>query len=77
MKLACFGRVPWLSYSLYPSWGGRRSSPRPVLITHLTGLQLGLIVAGGLAYTIGFPVLLAKRPDPWPTRVRLPRGLAL
>ena len=21
----------------------------------------------GLAYTIGFPVLLVRRPDPWPT----------
>ncbi|MCP4960299.1 MAG: hypothetical protein GY925_13655, partial [Actinomycetia bacterium] len=23
-------------------------------------------VIGGLAYTIGFPVLLLRRPDPWP-----------
>jgi hemolysin III len=23
-------------------------------------------VGGGLAYTIGYPVLLLKRPDPWP-----------
>ena len=25
-----------------------------------------MILAGGLAYTIGFPVLLVKRPNPWP-----------
>jgi hemolysin III len=67
LKLACFGRVQWLSYSLYPIMGWAAVIAAPVLITHLTGLQLGLIVAGGLAYTIGFPVLLAKRPDPWPT----------
>ena len=67
LKLAWFGRVNWLSYSLYPIMGWAAVIVSPVLITHLTGLQLGLIVAGGLAYTIGFPVLLAKRPDPWPT----------
>ncbi len=39
----------------------------PVLADNLSDLQLGLIVAGGLAYTIGFPVLLIKRPNPWPT----------
>ncbi len=67
LKLACFGRVNWLSYSLYPIMGWAAVIAGPVLVTHLTGLQLALIVAGGLAYTIGFPVLLAKRPDPWPT----------
>ncbi len=39
----------------------------PALVDSLTGLQFGLIVAGGLAYTIGFPVLVTRRPDPWPT----------
>ena len=39
----------------------------PVLVDSLTGLQLGLIVAGGVAYTVGFPVLLTHRPNPWPT----------
>ena len=38
----------------------------PALASHLTRVQLGLIVAGGVAYTVGFPVLLLKRPDPWP-----------
>jgi hemolysin III len=38
----------------------------PALVDHLSASQLALIVAGGLAYTIGFPVLLTRRPDPWP-----------
>jgi hemolysin III len=67
LKLACFGRVQWLSYSLYPLMGWAAIIAGPVLITHLTGLQLALIVAGGIAYSIGFPVLLVRRPDPWPT----------
>ena len=38
----------------------------PALGSSLTLGQLALIVGGGLAYTIGFPVLLLRRPDPWP-----------
>jgi hemolysin III len=38
----------------------------PVLVDHLSPVQLALVVGGGLAYTIGFPVLLLRRPDPWP-----------
>ena len=38
-----------------------------MLIDHLTPFQFGLILAGGVAYTVGFPVLLLRRPDPWPT----------
>ena len=39
----------------------------PVLVTSLTGTQLALIIAGGVAYTVGFPVLLTHRPNPWPS----------
>jgi hemolysin III len=38
----------------------------PALASHLSPLQLGLVVAGGVAYTVGFPILLVRRPDPWP-----------
>jgi hemolysin III len=67
LKLTCFHRAKWLSYALYPIMGWVAVIAAPVLIAHLTPLQLGLIAAGGLAYTIGFPVLLVRRPDPWPT----------
>lgn len=66
LKLFAFGRVPWLGYVLYPALGWAAVIAAPVLLTHLTPWQLGLIVAGGLAYTIGIPVLAARRPDPWP-----------
>jgi hemolysin III len=39
----------------------------PVMVDHMTPLQLALIVGGGIAYTIGIPILLLRRPDPWPT----------
>ncbi len=38
----------------------------PALVDHLSAIQLGLVVAGGLAYTVGFPILMLRRPDPWP-----------
>ena len=66
IKLAPIRRLHGLGYALYPIMGWAAVLAAPALRDHLTGSQLGLIVAGGLAYTIGFPVLLLKRPDPWP-----------
>jgi hemolysin III len=66
LKLFAVRRLQWLTYALYPIMGWAAVFAGPVLADHLTGLQLGLVVAGGLAYTIGFPILLLRRPDPWP-----------
>lgn len=67
LKLAWFHGARYVSYALYLVMGWVAVIASPVLIDSLTALQLGLIVAGGLAYTIGFPVLVRRRPDPWPT----------
>jgi hemolysin III len=56
-----------VSHSLYVVMGWVAIVAMPVLIDNLTGVQLGLIIAGGVAYTIGMPVLLTRRPNPWPT----------
>ena len=66
LKLTAYQRLGWLGYALYPIMGWAAVVAAPALATHLTAGQLGLIVAGGLAYTIGFPVLLKRWPDPWP-----------
>ncbi len=66
LKLAFFHGARYVSYSLYLVMGWVAIVATPVLVDSLTGLQFGLIVAGGLAYTIGFPVLVTRRPDPWP-----------
>ncbi len=66
IKLAPIRRLQWLGYALYPIMGWAAVVAAPALTSHLTPLQLGLVVAGGVAYTVGFPVLLLKRPDPWP-----------
>lgn len=38
----------------------------PRLVTELSSLQLALVVAGGVFYTLGAIVLLRRRPDPSP-----------
>jgi hemolysin III len=67
LKLVFFHGARYVSYALYIVMGWVALAATPVLVDSLTGLQFGLIVAGGLAYTIGFPVLIVRRPNPWPT----------
>jgi hemolysin III len=66
LKLAWFHGARRVSYSLYLVMGWVAIFAAPVLVDSLTSLQLGLLVAGGVAYTVGFPVLVLRRPDPWP-----------
>lgn len=67
IKLVAFRKLSWLSYALYPIMGWCAIVAAPAIRDHLTPLQLALIVAGGVSYTVGFPVLLLRRPDPWPS----------
>jgi hemolysin III len=66
LKLGFFHGARIVSYSLYLVMGWVAIIAGPALVANLTGLQLGLMITGGLAYTIGFPVLVRRRPDPWP-----------
>jgi len=66
IKLAAIQRLQWLAYALYPIMGWAAVIATPALRSSMSTPQIALVVAGGLAYTIGFPVLLLKRPDPWP-----------
>lgn len=67
IKLGGIRRLYWLGYALYPVMGWLLVIASPVLIDSLTATELALIVTGGLAYTLGFPVLLVRRPNPWPS----------
>lgn len=66
LKLGFFHGARKVSYSLYIVMGWVAVLAAPVLIENLTSLQLGLIIGGGIAYTMGLPVLLSHRPNPWP-----------
>jgi len=67
MKVAAFDKISWLSHALYPIMGWAAVATAPVLIDSLTTFQLAFMVAGGLLYSIGIPVLFLQRPNPWPT----------
>jgi hemolysin III len=67
LKLVFFHGARYVSYSLYIVMGWVALVATPVLVDSLTGTQLALIIAGGVAYTVGFPVLLTQRPNPWPS----------
>ena len=66
IKLAAIKRLEWMAYALYPVMGWAAVAATPALRTSLSMVEIGLIVGGGVAYTIGMPVLLLRRPDPWP-----------
>lgn len=66
MKLSGRRRFHVWASALYLIVGWTAVAAAPALVDHLTAAQLGLVVAGGVAYTAGFPVLMLRRPDPWP-----------
>jgi hemolysin III len=66
MKLSGKRRLHVYASSLYLIMGWVAVAAAPALVDHLSAIQLGLVVAGGLAYTVGFPILMLRRPDPWP-----------
>jgi hemolysin III len=66
IKQFAFERFRVLEYSLYPILGWILVVAAPVLLRHMTAVELSLLLAGGLLYTIGIPVLVRERPNPWP-----------
>jgi hemolysin III len=66
LKNVAFDRFRPLQYALYPALGWAAVIALPVMYNRLTGTQLFFLVAGGLLYSVGLPVLLTKRPNPWP-----------
>ena len=66
LKAFAWNRGKVISYVLYLVMGWAAMVALPVMATHLSGLQLTLVITSGVAYTVGVPVLLLRRPDPWP-----------
>ena len=65
-KLVAFDRAQAVGWTLYLVLGWAAIITAPVLIRHLTGVEIALIVAGGLIYTAGSVVLALGRPNPLP-----------
>jgi hemolysin III len=66
LKVTAFDRMKVLNYALYPILGWTAVAALPVLVHRLSPTQLGFLIAGGLLYTLGIPVLVRRRPNPWP-----------
>ena len=66
LKLTAFNKMSWVGYAIYPIFGWLPISIFPSLAAHVDGWVLGLVIAGGLIYTLGLPILLVHKPDPWP-----------
>ncbi len=66
LKLFAFDRLKTLEYALYPVLGWIVVVAAPVLWRGMTTVELTLLVTGGVLYTVGIPVLVRGRPDPWP-----------
>ena len=66
LKTAAFHRFPVLRHALYPILGWTAIVAMPMLLQRLSSAQFAFMIAGGVMYTVGIPILLRKRPDPWP-----------
>jgi len=66
LKQFAFERLKMLEYALYPMLGWAAVVATPALLKGLTTVELSLLVAGGVLYTVGIPVLVFEKPDPWP-----------
>ena len=59
-------RLRVLGFALYPVLGWTLMAAMPELARNVSGSQLALILAGGIIYTVGIPILFIGRPNPWP-----------
>ena len=66
IKQFAFQKLKVLEYALYPILGWILVVAAPVLLRSMTPVELSFLLAGGLLYTVGIPVLVRERPDPWP-----------
>ena len=68
LTLVFYGRLPKTAGALYLVMGWGLVICMPTLFQHVSRPVFWLVLAGGAAYTIGFPILMLERPDPWPSR---------
>ncbi len=66
IKQFAFEKLKVLEYALYPILGWILVVAAPALLRSMTATELSFLLAGGLLYTVGIPVLVRGRPNPWP-----------
>lgn len=65
-KLLWIDAPEWLGTIVYLLLGWIVVVPAHLILPRLSGLELGLLLGGGLLYTGGAVVYFFERPDPWP-----------
>jgi len=66
LKQLAFERLKVLEYALYPILGWLLIIATPQLLRGMSATALALLLAGGVLYTVGIPILARERPNPWP-----------
>ncbi|MBI3647317.1 MAG: hemolysin III family protein [Actinobacteria bacterium] len=66
LKLVSIDRLHRVGGAMYITLGWAAIFALPRLVSRLTPVELALVVAGGILYTLGAIVLLRRRPDPNP-----------
>jgi hemolysin III len=66
LKQLAFERLRVLEYALYPILGWIVVIATPQLMRGMSTTALSLLLAGGVLYTVGIPILARERPNPWP-----------
>jgi hemolysin III len=66
IKILRLERWSRVGFALYLVLGWLAAIATPQLVHSLSPVEIGLLVAGGLLYTVGAIVLASRRPDPSP-----------
>jgi hemolysin III len=66
LKMLRLERTAKLGFVMYLALGWAMVAALPQMVRGLSSLDLGLLFAGGLLYTVGAFVLAGRRPDPLP-----------
>jgi len=65
-RLVWLNSPRWLAVLLYLATGWTALAAATQILQQLDAAPLGLLVLGGIAYSVGGVAYAAKRPDPWP-----------
>ncbi len=67
MRLVWLNTPRWLAVLPYLAAGWIALVAAPQILQHLNAAPLGLLLLGGVAYSVGAVIYALKRPDPWPS----------
>ena len=67
MRLVWLNTPRWLAVLPYLAAGWIALVAAPQILQRLDAAPLGLLLLGGVAYSVGAVVYARKRPDPWPS----------